>query len=74
MHVLSDIENNGVKIDVPFLSEMAKKLSSYITETENKIFGIAGESFNIASPKQLGVILFDKLKICLLYTSDAADE
>ena len=63
MHVLSDIENNGVKIDVPFLSEMAKKLSSYITETENKIFGIAGESFNIASPKQLGVILFDKLKI-----------
>ena len=63
MHVLSDIENNGVKIDVPFLSEMAKKLSSYITETENKIFGIAGERFNIASPKQLGVILFDKLKI-----------
>ena len=63
MHVLSDIENNGVKIDVPFLSEMAKKLSSYITETENKIFAIAGESFNIASPKQLGVILFDKLKI-----------
>ena len=63
MHVLSDIENNGVKIDVPFLSEMAKKLSSYITETENKIFGIAGESFNIASPKQLGIILFDKLKI-----------
>ena len=63
MHVLSDIENNGVKIDVPFLSEMAKKLSSYITETENKIFAIAGESFNIASPKQLGIILFDKLKI-----------
>ena len=63
MHVLSDIENNGVKIDVPFLSEMAKKLSSYITETENKIFGIAGERFNIASPKQLGIILFDKLKI-----------
>ena len=63
MHVLSDIENNGVKIDVRFLSEMAKKLSIYITETENKIFTIAGESFNIASPKQLGVILFDKLKI-----------
>ena len=42
---------------------MEKKLSSYITETENKIFTIAGESFNIASPKQLGVILFDKLKI-----------
>ena len=63
MHVLSDIENNGVKIDVPFLSEMSKKLSSYITETENKIFAIAGESFNIASPKQLGIILFDKLKI-----------
>ena len=63
MRVLSDIENNGVKIDVQFLSKMAKKLSSYITDTENKIFAIAGESFNIASPKQLGVILFDKLKI-----------
>ena len=63
MLVLSDIENNGVKIDVQFLSKMAKKLSSYITDTENKIFAIAGESFNIASPKQLGVILFDKLKI-----------
>ena len=63
MLVLCDIENNGVKIDVDFLSSMSNQLTNLIEETEKKIFSIAGETFNIASPKQLGVILFDKLKI-----------
>ena len=63
MLVLCDIENNGVKIDVDFLSSMSIQLTKLIEETEKKIFSIAGETFNIASPKQLGVILFDKLKI-----------
>ena len=63
MMVLCDIENNGVKIDVEFLSNMSNKLTKFIEETEKKIFSIAGENFNIASPKQLGIILFDKLKI-----------
>ena len=63
MMVLCDIENNGVKIDVDFLSNMSNKLTKFIEETEKKIFSIAGENFNIASPKQLGIILFDKLKI-----------
>ena len=63
MLVLCDIENNGVKIDVDFLSSMSNQLTKLIEETEKKIFSIAGETFNIASPKQLGVILFDKLKI-----------
>ena len=63
MRVLCEIENNGVKIDVGFLSSMSNQLTKLIEETEQKIFSIAGETFNIASPKQLGVILFDKLKI-----------
>ena len=63
MLVLCDIENNGVKIDVDFLSSMSNQLTKLIEETEKKIFSIAGETFNIASPKQLGVVLFDKLKI-----------
>ena len=63
MLVLCDIESNGVKIDVDFLSSMSNQLTKLIEETEKKIFSIAGETFNIASPKQLGVVLFDKLKI-----------
>ena len=63
MRVLCEIENNGVKIDVGFLSSMSNQLTKLIEETEQKIFSIAGETFNIASPKQLGIILFDKLKI-----------
>ena len=42
---------------------MSNQLTKLIEKTEQKIFSIAGETFNIASPKQLGVILFDKLKI-----------
>ncbi len=63
MFVLCEIENNGVKIDSDFLSNMSTLLTKKINETQKSIHKIAGEEFNVASPKQLGIILFDKLKI-----------
>ena len=63
MFVLCELEENGVNIDESFLDKMSNKLTLYINETQEKIFKIAGENFNIASPKQLGIVLFEKLKI-----------
>ncbi|MEC7858555.1 MAG: DNA polymerase I [Bacteroidota bacterium] len=63
MFVLCEIEDNGVKIDIEFLSKMSQLLTKKIKETEKSIYKIAGEEFNVSSPKQLGVILFEKLKI-----------
>ena len=61
--VLADMEYEGVRIDERVLSEMSKELDKASVEMQDKIFEIAGESFNIGSPKQLGEILFDKLKL-----------
>ncbi|MEQ9217749.1 MAG: DNA polymerase I [Cyclobacteriaceae bacterium] len=61
--VLADMEYEGVRIDESVLSEMSKELDTASMEMQKKIFEIAGESFNIGSPKQLGEILFDKLKL-----------
>ena len=63
MHVLSDIEKNGVKIDTEILSSMSKELEQESKELEQKIYELAGTSFNIASPKQLGEVLFDHMKL-----------
>ncbi|MFK7899137.1 MAG: DNA polymerase I [Cyclobacteriaceae bacterium] len=63
LKVLAVIERNGVKVDTGILSEMSVELAEESTSVEKKIYEIAGESFNIASPKQLGEILFDKLKL-----------
>lgn len=63
MHVLADIEYNGVKIDVDALSAMSKELEVETLKAQEEIFEMAGEEFNVASPKQLGVVLFDKLKL-----------
>ena len=63
MRVLADIEYNGVKIDTEVLSKMSKELEEESAKAQAEIFEMAGEEFNVASPKQLGVILFDKLKL-----------
>lgn len=63
VEVLASMECAGVKIDVDNLKEFSKLLEIDIAEIEKKIYQHAGEQFNIASPKQLGEILFDKLKI-----------
>ncbi|QOR76986.1 MAG: DNA polymerase I [Thermoflavifilum sp.] len=61
--VLAEMEFTGVKIDVDFLREYAKELHREARQLEEKIYQQAGTRFNIASPKQLGEILFDKLKL-----------
>ncbi|SEF73710.1 DNA polymerase I [Flavobacterium urumqiense] len=61
--VLADMEKEGIRVDVDFLKSLSKTLDEDIKVLETTIFEIAGEKFNLASPKQLGDILFDKLKI-----------
>ena len=61
--VLTAMECEGINLDVPFLEELSKNLSVDIQKLEKTIFDAAGETFNLASPKQLGPILFDKLKL-----------
>ena len=61
--VLAEMEMNGIKIDTEFLKNLSKELDREIQATANEIFGLAGEVFNINSPKQLSYILFEKLKI-----------
>jgi DNA polymerase-1 len=61
--VLADMEKEGIRVDVDFLKSLSKTLDDDIKILEANIFETAGEKFNLASPKQLGDILFDKLKI-----------
>ncbi|MCS6824495.1 MAG: DNA polymerase I [Cytophagaceae bacterium] len=63
IHVLADMEATGVSIDVKALNEYSVQLANEIAETEKKIYQQAGARFNISSPKQLGEILFKKLKL-----------
>ncbi|AWH83996.1 DNA polymerase I [Flavobacterium album] len=63
MPVLASMEQEGINLDVPYLKELSAELASDIKTLEQKIYENAGEKFNLGSPKQLGEILFDKLKI-----------
>ena len=61
--VLYDMEQEGIRVDGEALKEYGEKLAVSIHELEQKIYEAAGEEFNINSPKQLGVILFEKLQL-----------
>ena len=63
MPVLAEMEMNGVCLDTASLAETSKQFTNRMNEIEARIYELAGERFNIASPKQVGEILFDKLKI-----------
>ena len=63
MPVLAEMEMNGVCLDTESLQETAKALNERMNTIETRIYELAGQQFNIASPKQVGEILFDKLKI-----------
>lgn len=63
INVLCSMERAGIKLDGDFLDKYAGVLESELLELRNSIYELAGEEFNISSPKQLGEILFDKLKI-----------
>jgi DNA polymerase-1 len=61
--VIMDIEKNGVCIDEEILKDLSLKFQKEILNIESKCFEIVGSEFNLGSPKQIGEILFDKLKI-----------
>lgn len=63
VEVLADMEYRGVKVDKERLQTMEKSLTQELSEVEDTIFKLAGETFNINSPKQLSHILFEKLKL-----------
>ena len=63
LRVLADMELEGINLDKDFLHSLSEALEKDIAQLEKEIYEIAGETFNIASPKQLGEILFDKLKL-----------
>ena len=63
MPVLAEMEMNGVCLDTASLAETSKQFTTRMNDIEQRIYELAGQSFNIASPKQVGEILFDKLKI-----------
>ena len=63
MPVLAEMEMNGVCLDTASLAETNKQFTQRMLEIEQRIYELAGQPFNIASPKQVGEILFDKLKI-----------
>ncbi len=63
LRVLADMELEGINLDKEFLGSLSEALDSDILRLEKEIYSEAGENFNIASPKQLGDILFGKLKL-----------
>jgi DNA polymerase-1 len=61
IEVLADMEMAGIKIDIPLMDSYSKKMENELSSIEKRIYFIAGEEFNINSPKQLQEILFEKL-------------
>lgn len=61
--VLADMERAGVRIDVPTLQKNSETMKAELQELENQIYEYAGVQFNIGSPKQLGEVLFERLRI-----------
>ena len=61
--VLASMEHEGILLDLDSLKKFGDELTPKINEIEEKIYGLAGERFNIASPKQLSEILFEKLNL-----------
>ena len=59
--VLTRMEENGIALDLNFLDQLGVRFSETIQDLENQIIEIAGESFNVSSPKQVGEILFEKM-------------
>lgn len=61
--VLFDMEREGIKVDLEKLQAYGKELDALIEREAERVYALAGESFNINSPKQLGVVLFEKMDI-----------
>ena len=64
--ILSKLETNGIKVDQSYLKKLSKNFEIRLTKIEKEIFKISGKEFNIGSPKQLGEIIYNELKIAKL--------
>ncbi len=64
--ILSKLETNGIKVDDKYLKELSKKFEYRLIKIEKEIYKISGKKFNIGSPKQLGEIIYNELKIAKL--------
>ncbi|MBI5416275.1 MAG: DNA polymerase I [Candidatus Omnitrophica bacterium] len=62
-YVLADMENCGVKLDIELLNGLSKECERKIQDLTGKLYSLAGEEFNLNSPKQLGHVLFERLKL-----------
>ena len=63
VRVLTDMEFEGIKVDMDFLKEYSKELDKDARNAEEKVYELAGKRFNLASPKQLGEVLFEEMKL-----------
>ena len=63
IHVLTDMESNGIKVDEEFLRNYSIELTKDQIEIRDKVFSLAGSEFNLDSPRQLGTVLFENLQI-----------
>jgi len=61
--ILAEMELAGVKLDIPLLGELSAGFGTQLAELEGRIMGLAPEPFNVNSPKQLGEVLFDRMKL-----------
>src|SRR5262249_18182178 len=68
--VLAELEFNGVRLDVPFLEKLGKEMETQLAAIEKEAYTLAGKAFNLGSPKQLGEILFDELKLPIQKRTD----
>ncbi len=75
--ILAEMEWQGIRIDIPYLQDLSERLQSQIEAIAEEVYNLAGEKFNIGSPKQLGTILFEKLGLPVIkktktgYSTDA---
>ena len=64
--ILSKLETNGIQVDAGYLKKLSKKFEERLIKIEKEIYKISGKKFNIGSPKQLGEIIYNDLKIAKL--------
>lgn len=75
--ILAEMEWHGIRVDSPYLQELSVQLQAQLEQIAQEIYSLAGEEFNIGSPKQLGTILFEKLGLPVIkktktgYSTDA---
>ena len=64
--ILSKLETNGIKVDDTYLKRLSKKFEDRLVKIEKEIYKVSKKKFNIGSPKQLGEIIYNELKIAKL--------